>query len=204
MSELKTLKEFGIQITSGQIMSRVSSKNRKPEKHEIEDSYYPVYEMRVIIPKAINSDGTIDSSLLPQEQLASEIDDGKMAKKGQIVMKLSTPYDAGLVDEESAGCIVPSFCAIVNPCENIDTCYLLAFLNSESCKTQLKMQVAGSVITVLSVGKISGIKIPVISLREQIEIGKRFMAIQKKRKVINEIIKLETMRNDVVFRNLEG
>ena len=204
MNNQMTLKDCGIRITSGQIMSRVSTKNEKFSKLAPNSQDYSVAVKRVLIPKAINPDGSIDSTILPEEQLITDIDESKLTKNGLIVMKLSTPYDAGIVDEKSAGCVVPSFCALVMSSNIIDTRYLLAFLNSASCKEQLKKIVAGSVITVLSVGKISGISIPVISMPEQIAIGKRFMEIQEKRKVINEIIRLESKRNDILFKNLEG
>ena len=67
MSNLKKLKELGVELVSGQIMSRVSIKD---------DSAEPVVETRrVIIPKAINYDGTISKKELPEEKLKVAADE---------------------------------------------------------------------------------------------------------------------------------
>ena len=194
MKELKTLADCNIEIISGQIMSRVTA---KPETgDEI------IETRRVIVPKAIHSDGTVDCSELPQETLRTEADKKRITQIGDIVIKLSTPYDAAIIDEYSAGCIVPSFCAIIRHDATIDNRYLLAFLNSDCCKDQLKQQVAGAVMTVLSVGKVSSVLIPLATCEEQAVIGNRFIETQRKIRILKEIFELETKRNDIVFRDL--
>ena len=194
MNKLMRLGDCDIKLVGGQIMSRVTANVDKGE-----DS---IRGIRVIIPKAIHPDGTIDSNELPEEMLKVEPDEKKMVKKGDIVMKLSTPYDAAIVDEATEGSIVPSFCAIVKYGEEIDPGYLLAFLNSEYCKEQLRLQITGSVMTVLSVGKIANIMFPVPSLKEQKRIGDAFIETQNKLKLIRQIAELESKKNDITIRDL--
>ena len=191
------MKRFGdcnIQLIGGQIMSRVTANVDKGEEG--------LRSVKVVIPKAIHQDGTIDAKEMPEELLKTEPDSKKIVKKGDIVMKLSTPYDAAIVDEDSEGGIVPSFCAIVKHGKDIDPGYLLAFLNSEYCKDQLRLQVTGSVMTVLSVGKIANIMFPLPSLTEQKEIGDAFFGTQNKLKLIRQIAELENKKNDITFRDL--
>ena len=194
MNRMSNLKDLQVNILSGQIMSRITA---KPDKDD------DIMEIRrVIVPKAILSDGTIDVSELPEENLKVPADEKRLTKPGDIVIKLSTPYDAAIIDEASAGCIVPSFCAIVRVGDNFDVNYLLAFLNSSLCKEQLKQQVAGMPITVLSVGKVASVVIPVPSIEEQREIGTNYIKTQQKIKVVQQIVELEAKRNDVVFKEM--
>ena len=184
-----------VAVVGGQIMSRVTANP---------DAGDEVVETRkVLIPKSINSDGSIDVSVMPEELLKVCADPKKISEAGDIVMKLSPPYDAGLVTETSQGCIVPSFCAIIKPSSEVDVQYLLAFMNSTLCKNQLQSQVSGSVMTVLSVGKVKNVNMPTPPIEEQRKIGQRFMESQRKLSIIRQIALLESKRNDIVFRELE-
>ena len=185
-----------LDIYGGQIMTRITA---------TPDTDAEVVETRrVLVPKSINADGSIDVSDLPEEALKASPDPKKISQVGDIVMKLSPPYDAGIVTAESADCIVPSFCAIIKCSDDVDVNYLLAFLNSALCKKQLRAQVLGAVMTVLSVGKVRSVVMPQPELAEQKEIGARFMKTQRKLSIIRQIAQLESKRNDIVFRDLEA
>lgn len=180
-------------IIGGQIMTRLTAK---------EESGDPVVEeRRIIIPKCILSDGTIDVNELPVEKLKAAADEKKITKVGDIVIKLSTPYDSAIVTEESAGCLVPSFCAIIR-CNEISKEYLQAFLSTVGCKNQLKNQVAGAVMTILSVGKLGNIDIPDADQETQREIGKGYIQTQEKIAALKRIVELEAKRNDIIFKEL--
>lgn len=194
METIRTLAECEVEVIGGQIMSRVTARTDAGEES--------VQEIKVVIPKCIHADGTIDAEEMATEQLKTTPDPKKLTEVGDIVIKLSTPYDAAMVDEESAGCIIPSFCAIVKNTGTLDPKYLLAFLNSETCKKQLKMQVSGVGMTVLSVGKVKELKIPVPPIEYQHYVGEHFIETQRKIKIVRQIIKLEAQKNNILFRDM--
>lgn len=191
---IKTMEEVGVIVTGGQIMTRIAAKDGS--KDEV------VETRRVVIPKCISGDGSIRCEDMPEEALKTVPDPKRLTERGDIVVKLSTPYDAAMVDERSEGSVVPSFCAIIKDTGKVDPRYLLAFLNSKSCKDQLKAQVAGAVMTVLSVGKIKGVLIPIPSVERQAEIGEHFLATQKKLRIAEEIVRLEQKKNDILFQEM--
>lgn len=194
MEKMIELGEYNIDIAGGLIMTRLTA---KPEAGDD-----VVEERGVIIPKCINSDGTINAEEIPIESLKAAVDPAKLTAAGDIVMKLSTPYDAAIIDEDSAGCVVPSFCARIRNIGDANVEYLLAFLNSEACKSQLRSQISGAVMTVLSVGKIKRVRIPLPSKVQQEEIGRQYMETQKKLKIVRKIIELEAKKNDIIFRDM--
>ena len=194
MLNMKKLSECGTRIIGGQIMSRITA---NPEKGD------EVVETRkVLVPKCIRSDGTIVAEDMPEEKLKVAADPRKLAQAGDIVMKLSTPYDAGLVTAETEGAIVPSFCAIIKSDNSVNQDYLLAFLNSSACKDQLRMQVSGAVMTVLSVGKIGAVEVPIPPANEQHAIGGRFAETSNRLAILQKIAALEAKRNDIVFKEM--
>ena len=195
MIEKKKIGDLKIKITTGQIMSRVKAN---------EDRNDEVIEVRkVVIPKSITGDGSLLLEEMPEEKLKIVADEKRLTQKGDIVLKLSTPYDAGMVDEATSGCLVPSFCAIVKNEDNIDNDYLLAFLNSDYCKKQLESQVTGLTMTVLSVGKVKEVEIPLPTTEKQIEVGQAFHDAQKRLRLLRQIEELEQKRNDAMFYKIE-
>ncbi len=197
--ETKKLKDFA-EIIGGQIMTRAKIENPNDEIIEVR---------KVIMPKAIQDIGLIDADLLQEEEFKIAIDEKKLARAGDIVIKLSSPYDAAMVHEESAGSVVPSFCAIIRIKESITTYelisdYLLAFLNSSRCKDQLNKQVQGAVVSILSVGKLREIEVPVPAANRQHAIGSEYGETQEKIAILKRIIELEKKKNDAIFRELEN
>lgn len=182
-----------VEIYSGQIMSRIVVDSKAKEEG---------VEFRVVTPKAISQDGLIIKEELPIEILKAAPDTNRITEIGDIVIKLSTPYDSATITEEFAGCVIPSFCAVIRNINGICKDYLQAFLSSKLCKEQLKSKVVGSVMTILSVGKIKDIDVPVPSLKEQEEIGKRYREVQNRIVTLKKIVELESKRNDILFNNM--
>ena len=188
------LEECGIEIVSGQIMGRIAVREGSDEE--------VVATRRVVVPKCIHSDGSLDPNAMPEENLHTDADPKRLTEEGDIVIKLSTPYDAAYVGAENAGCIVPSFCATIKSSGILDKNYLLAFLNSSTCKRQLKNQVAGAAMAMLSVGKIKAVRIPVPDREIQNTIGSSFLETQRKVYIMEQIICLEQKKNDIYFRDM--
>ena len=184
------------EVIGGQIMTRI--KTEKPGDVAIETR-------RVIVPKAITEEGLIDKSVLPQEELKTEADEKKITKEGDIVIKLNSPYDSAVITEETKGCIVPSFCAIIRLLENpgITPSYIQAFLNSRLCKDQIDSSVQGAIMTLVTVGKLREIEIPLPEETKQHSIGSTYLETLDKLKILKEIIELEKQKNDAFFYELE-
>ena len=181
-----------VEMVSGQIMTRIAVRN---ENEECVGTY------KVVIPKAITSDALLNLAEMPEERVKVKPDERRITALGDIVMKLSTPFDAAMVSENAVGCIVPSFCTIIKP-KNIDAQYLLAFLSSKICKGQLRDKVEGAVMTILTLGKIGDLDIPIPDRNTQMKIGRQFDDVQYKKQLMQRIIELEEKKNDVTIREL--
>ena len=203
-------------VYSGQIMSRV-----KAGDIERTGDYISSRIMKVIVPKSITSDGLIDLKDIAEEKIivtdckivennneAAEfesvlpIDNRRVTSLGDIVIKLSAPFDSATITAETSGFLVPSFCAIIRNKSKLNSDYLQAFLNSDLCKEQLREKVAGAIITILSVGKVKDIEIPVPDAEQQRMIGAQYRETQCKIATFKKIAELEKKRNDVLFLNM--
>lgn len=183
-----------VDFYSGQIMSRLVV-NELVERN-------PLETWRVVVPKAITSDGSIIENELVTEELRNKPDEKRITAIGDIIIKLSTPFDSATITTNLAGCLIPSFCAIIRNKGIINNNYLQSFLNSKLCKDQIKAKVTGSAMALISISKLKDIEIPIPDQKIQEEIGMHYREVQLKIATMKQIIELESKRNDVIFSNM--
>ena len=189
------LKEVA-KITVGQIMPRVSAENKNEE--EI------IGSVNVLAPKAI-SDGIIVKENLGELQICKKIDEEKFTKEGDVVVKLSTPYDATYVTKENEGLAVPSFCAIIRVKEDkLDAKYLSAFFNTEYVREILKSKVMGSIRPMVKVSDLRNLDIPYVSEEDMADIGQAYILSGKKKSILSDMIETETkIMENIVLKSIK-
>lgn len=189
------LKEVA-KITVGQIMPRVSAENKNEE--EI------IGTVNVLAPKAI-SDGIIVKENLGELQICKKIDEEKFTKEGDVVVKLSTPYDATYVTKENEGLAVPSFCAIIRVKEDkLDAKYLSAFFNTEYVREILKSKVMGTIRPMVKVSDLRNLDIPYVSKEDMADIGQAYILSGKKKSILSDMIETETkIMENIVLKSIK-
>ena len=182
-----------LNITGGQITSRIEAKLDSNK----------IGEIKVLTPKAIQN-GSVNHKDLGLLNISQEADSKKVTKLGDIVIKLSTPYDACIIKEEDEGLLVPSFCAIINNVPDyISKDYLLAFLNSKVYQNQIKNLLIGQNLPILSIGQIKKVELPLPSIDIQEDIGNTYKGTLDKIKLLERIISLESEYLESRFYELE-
>ena len=186
-------------VTAGQIMTRVTADKDAGEQ--------AVESVKVLVPKAIVS-GVIVKEDLGDAELGKQIDEEKYTHEGDVVIKLSTPYDAAYVDEENAGLAIPSFCAAIRITDDdkMDAMYLTAFLNSSYVRNELTAKVVGSARPMIKITDIRALEVPELNMKDMKDIGKAFVLSGLKKATLKEMIDNETklMENVVLASIKEG
>ena len=170
-----------------------------------EDNDSSLKEGKILVPKAID-DGLIDHSLLQRVKLDKEVKDKFYTKKGDVIMKLSTPYDSCFIDrEEDEGLIVPSFSLIIRGLKSdYDPYFIMAFLSSKYAWNQLERLGRGRTITILSNESVASLVVPEFKQLERERISERYKNYLEFKRMSSEIIELEKERNDVMFFSKEA
>ena len=155
---------------------------------------------KILVPKAIN-DGLIDHSLLQEVKLYKEVKDKFYTKKGDVIMKLSTPYDSCVIEkEEDEGLIVPSFSLIIRKINPIYNPYfVMAFLSSKCAWAQIKNSREGRMLSIISKESVAELDVPDFNDEEIKEISNRYKRFLNFKRLSAEIISLEKERNDSLF-----
>lgn len=174
-------------ITVGQIMTRVST----------DDESECIQKTKVLVPGAI-SGGIIETENLPENMLKKKIDSDKCTMTGDVVIKLSTPYDAAFITEECAGLAVPSFCAVIRP-QNYNPLFLSAYLNTSYVRELLKSKVVGTARPMIKVTDLRNLDIPKLPERDMQDIGEAFRISGEKKALLREMLDTETEIMDAVI-----
>ena len=182
------------EVIVGQIMTRVTAAEDDEGK-----------TISVLSPKAI-SNGVINMDDVGTSVITKEIDNDKFTRVGDVVIKLSTPYDAAYITTETAGLAIPSFCAIIRTSgSGIDAKYLSAFLNSRYVRDQLTAKVSGGIRPMVKVTDIRSLEIPDISEADMKDIGEAFMLSGKKKEALLEMVRTEEqIMNTIVMNSIIG
>ena len=193
--KLRRLEDIA-EISVGQIMTRVSTDKVDEEA---------IKSVKVLVPKSI-SGGVIIKEDLGEANLSKEIDADKYTKAGDVVIKLSTPYDAAYVTEEFAGIAIPSFCAAIRVKDNkMDLKYLSAFLNSTYVRELLLSKVLGAVRPMIKITDIRAIEIPDVSEEDMKDIGEAFVLSGEKKATLQRMIENESeLMNNIVLASIKG
>lgn len=182
-------------VIAGQIMTRVTDENSNGE------------EVQVLVPKAI-VDGIIVKEDLGRAVLSKAVDEDRYTQEGDVVIKLSTPYDAAYVTADDAGLVIPSFCATIRITDEnlVDVKYLSAFLNTSYVRNILTAKVVGSGRPMIKITDIRALELPEVSVKDMRDIGEAYMLSGKKKATLLEMIETESklMENIVLESIKEG
>lgn len=183
----RTFEELQIKITGGQIINRVLSSGNDT-----------VESRGTIVAKTISS-GYIKDEDIVINSYKTKCDQKRITKLNDIVIKITPPFAAALVDKEHEGLLVSSFCMILNNLpEKLLPEYLTAYLNSEEGVKQVTSSMSGSTIATINVTSLKNISIPVPSIDKQKQIGDAFVKYLKNIELTNKLIlfskeKVETL-----------
>ncbi len=185
------LKQHGGKLISGQITRRITAK-------EGQDF---VTTAQVLLPKAMVN-GCIDHNALAEEKLTALPDNDRYTKEGDIVIKLSTPYDSVIVTKEDEGLLVTSFCAIIRGLDPDTARYLIAYLNSAEFNALAKASTSGSIVIVLALSFLKECLIPLPPLDEMKKIGDEYARILELKRTIDDVYSLSRKKIDLTITKI--
>ena len=96
-------------VRSGLVLSRKQAREGKPVKRQ-----YPLLSFRAIHPN-----GYIDMEQLDGFDAAEQLSPEYLTQIGDVIIRLTSPYTAVLIDEASAGMVVSSNFVIIRSCPDI-------------------------------------------------------------------------------------
>ena len=150
-------------------------------------------EYRLLSLRCIKEPGVLDVGLaepyMSRELLKSDF----LTKRDDILVRLSAPYTAALVDDESADYVVPSHFAIIRVDKSkVDPAYVLWILRQQSTLKQIYQNVSGTVaFGTISSNFFNDLKIDAIPLEKQRLIGAILKLSEREQTLLSELAKVK-------------
>jgi len=133
------------------------------------------------------------------------VDKKYIARKNDIIMKLTTPYDVSIFSEDSKeDLIISSKFAIIRLKNNVNfsPLFLSYWLNSYETKQQLHKFVEGTSLSILKIHSLKKIKIKQIDLKKQEKFSKLFFLLNQKKELDKRKSECQNQLIDSIMYNL--
>ena len=148
------------------------------------------YEYRLLNLKCIVEEGRIDKSNIESYELSEELKEDYLTRMGDILVRLSVPYTAVLIDQpDLCGIVVPSHFAIIR----VDNRYAVpeyVFWSLRRDKNRITMMQNSSGSTAfgtISSGLIASLPITLLPLHEQQIIGDLLRLSEREQELLNKL-----------------
>lgn len=149
-----------------------------------------IVQYRLLNLKAINNKGFIVDSLLDDFETLEEIKPIYITQMGDIVVRLTFPFTAVLIDELHTGLIIPShFVVIRTNTKKIIPEYLFWFLNTEKVRQQLQQNVNSTTIGTVKPMSYASLNIEQITLEEQRKIANIHLLSKKELMLLDQLMR---------------
>lgn len=150
-------------------------------------------EVKVLLPRAMQ-DGTIIDNELAIEAVG-EVKDENYTREGDVIIKLSTPYDSAYVDKAHEGIMITSFGMVLRkkPEAELDMQYLSMFLNLPQTNSVLQAVSTGQSVAMAMLKRqtVADIEVPLLPIERQRKLAALFQAVQERKRQYMRLIELD-------------
>ena len=163
------------------------------------------YEYRLLNLKCIVEEGRIDKSNIESYELSEELKEDYLTRMGDILVRLSVPYTAVLIDQpDLCGIVVPSHFAIIR----VDNRYAVpeyVFWSLRRDKNRITMMQNSSGSTAfgtISSGLIASLPITLLPLHEQQIIGDLLHLSEREQELLSKLAEEKKMYSTLLLNQI--
>lgn len=159
------------------------------KRKEAEVGVMKKYNYKALTLKSFNAEGWIDKKYLDDYESSEILDNRYLCLKDDVIIKLTPPYTAVTVSEETKGYVVPSQFIIIRLIDKtLIPEYLALYLNSEKVKKHISITATGMTVPMIKTGTLREFEIPILSLNKQTQIAEVSKLFVKERHLLYQMI----------------
>lgn len=165
-------------VRSGLVLSRKQA--REPSQNR-----YPLLNLR-----SINPGGYVDLDAADIYHAVEALSTEYLSCKGDVIIRLSIPYTAVLIDESTSGMVISSNFVIVRAdCKRILPEYLFWLLNTQQVKRQIFENTSSNMLGAIKPRYFTQFEVSSISLANQRKIAILHQMARKEYHLLNQLAK---------------
>ncbi len=157
----------------------------------------PAFHYRMLNLRCLVAEGYLDLNYIEDYFAKEEIKPELFTRKGDVLIRLSFPYTAVLIDDITCGFVVPSHFAIVRAdSKKVLPEYILWFLRRESTYQQILQNSSGSTaFGTISSGFIGSMNIRILPLKKQQVLGQLLVLSDREQELLYRLAKEKLIYN---------
>ena len=153
-------------------------------------------DVKVLLPRAMQAGAIVDDELATEA--VGEVKEENFTHEGDVVIKLSTPYDSVYVDKAHEGIMITSFGMVLRkkPEAELDMQYLSMFLNLPQTNSVLQAVSTGQSVAMAMLKRqtVANIEVPLLPIERQQKLAALFQAVQERKRQYVRLIELDEER----------
>ena len=181
-----------VNIRSGLVLSRKISIEKTP------------YMYNLLTLRSIISESDIDIKMLDPAFMSEELKKSYLTQDGDIIIRLSSPYTAVLIDVEKAGYVISSNFVVMRDYQGIDLNYLFWFLNTVKLKNDILRNCTGCLFGPIQSSYYTNLEIVLPSLVKQKQIGDIYMLSIRESRLLAELQKQKKLYSKLVIEYIQS
>lgn len=162
-----------------------------------------IYYYKALTLKSLNSEGWIDKTLLDDFKSLENLDEKYQCLEGDVLIKITPPYTAVAINKELHGTVIPAqFIIIRLKGKAVVPEYLAFYLNADEMKREIMLSATGNIVSMLRIGTIRDLKIPIPDLEKQLKIGEVSKLIIEERHLMNKLVETKEKYYQALTKSL--
>ena len=162
-----------------------------------------IIQYQMLTLKSFDVKGHLIKEELDMFNAREEIDSKYLTKQGDVIVRLSTPFTAVVIDEESEGLLVPSLFVIIRlyP-DGILPSYMSIYLNSDKMKKIYNKESRGSTVQILKTSAFKEFEILVQDSMIQEKIVLLSQLMLREKRLLQSLIEENDKRNQLILEKM--
>jgi len=158
-------------------------------RKQAKDESDAVAKYRLLNLKAINAKGYIEEKYIETFFSKERLKADYLTQPGDVLVRLTMPYTAVLIDELQAGWIIPShFIVIRTSGRKVLPEYLYWLLNTDKIKAELQQDVSSVMIGAIKARSYTELDIELLSIQDQKKISELYVLAQKELGLLDRLM----------------
>lgn len=150
-------------------------------------------EVKVLLSRAMQGGAIIDEELAIET--VGEVKEENFTREGDVVIKLSTPYDSVYIDKAHEGIMITSFGMVLRKKDDaeLDMRFLSLFLNLPQTNSVLQAVSTGqsAAMAMLKRQTVADIEISLLPLERQEKLASLFQVVRERKNQYERLIELD-------------
>lgn len=163
-------------VRSGLVLARKQSKGKSEYR-------YSLLNLRSVLP-----DGSVDKSQVEVFYTVEPLKQEYISQKGDLIVRLTAPYTAVLIDDETTGMVISSHFLVIRIDSNLVLPeYLFWLLNSSKVKRQMFGSATGNVLGAVKTSYLAEFDLKVIPLEQQRKLAELNFLAKRECQLLKEL-----------------